>query len=212
MKQVVKSILIITFLISIIACHDRETYADQKKREHTAIEQFIISKGIKKITEQEFREQGFTTDVEQNQFVEFKNTGIYMQIERKGCGEILKEGSGATVLCRFDEYNLLTDSMQLSNNLLIYGGDFDKFFVQNVNETYKAYFISGVMMTWYKSTSVPAAWLTPLPYINLGYPDPKKPEEEIAKVKLIVPHTQGHSSASAGVYPCYYELTYQRAR
>ncbi len=194
----------------ICSCNDRETYADQKKRERAAIAQFIESRGIKRITEQEFREQNFTTNVEENQFVEFRSTGVYMQIVRKGTGSPLADGETATVLCRFNEYNLLTDSLQLSNNVLMYQGDFDKFSVTNTSGTYKATFVSGVMPTWYGSQAVPAGWLTPLPYINLCFPD--NIDEEIAKVNIIVPHTQGHSKASAGVYPCYYELTYQRGR
>ena len=60
----------------------------------------------------------------------------------------------------------------------------------------------------YGSASVPAGWLVPLSYIRLG----RLVEEgdELAKVRLIVPHDQGHSYASQGVYACFYELTYQR--
>ena len=132
-----------------------------------------------------------------------------MQIVRKGTGKPIGDGEKPTmVLCRFDEYNLLTDSLQLSNNVLIYAGDYDKFSVKNTSGTYSASFVYGVMMTWYKSSSVPAGWLAPLPYINIGRQDSE--DSEVAKVNIIVPHTQGHKSASAGVYPCYYEITYQR--
>ena len=40
----------------------------------------------------------------------------------------------------------------------------------------------------------------------------EKEEDEIAKVNIIVPHSQGHQSAVTGVYPCYYEITYQKGR
>ena len=33
-----------------------------------------------------------------------------------------------------------------------------------------------------------------------------------SKIRLIVPHSEGQSDASASVYPCYYEITYQLAR
>ena len=66
----------------------------------------------------------------------------------------------------------------------------------------------GVMYYRYSSASVPSGWLAPLSYIKLGRP--ANDGEEIAKVRLIVPHDQGHSSANSGVYACYYEITYER--
>ncbi|MBO7046401.1 MAG: DUF4827 family protein, partial [Prevotella sp.] len=35
-------------------------------------------------------------------------------------------------------------------------------------------------------------------------------DDEIAKVRLIVPHSQGHTIATKKVAPYYYELTFQR--
>jgi ribosomal protein S12 methylthiotransferase len=40
----------------------------------------------------------------------------------------------------------------------------------------------------------------------------ERPDEETAKVRLIVPHSQGTADASSSVTPYYYELTYQRER
>ena len=134
-----------------------------------------------------------------------------MQIIREGCGEKLKDGETATVICRFKEWNLLTDSLQLANNIENSSLNFpDLMSVKNTSGTFKASFIQGssVMYSIYGSGSVPAGWLAPLSYIKIGRP--AKPGEEIAKVKLIVPHTQGHQYASSGVYPCLYEITYQR--
>jgi len=37
-------------------------------------------------------------------------------------------------------------------------------------------------------------------------------KEGVAKVRLIVPSAQGTAIASGAVYPCLYELTYQRGR
>ena len=62
----------------------------------------------------------------------------------------------------------------------------------------------------YQSASVPAGWLVPLTYINLGRPINEG--DEIAKVRLIVPHTQGQAYASQNVYPCLYDITYERGR
>ena len=39
---------------------------------------------------------------------------------------------------------------------------------------------------------------------------PRTADDQIAKVRLIVPHTQGHIIASQNVYPYYYEITFQR--
>jgi hypothetical protein len=78
--------------------------------------------------------------------------------------------------------------------------------------TYTASFdtSSSVMYRTYSSASVPAGWLVPLTYIKLGRPSTA--EEDVALVKLIVPHTQGQSNAASSVYPCLYELSYQRGR
>ena len=210
MKKIFLFLGVTLGLLLMSSCHDHETYADQKKRERTAINKFIADSAIKVISESTFHLQNNTTDVSKNEFVLFESTGIYLQIVRKGCGDVLKNGENTTVLARFDEYNLLTDSLQLTNNVLIYAGDPDKFNVRNTSGTYKASFISGVMMTWYKSSTVPSGWLAPLPYINLGRPS--KEGDEIAKVRLIVPHSQGHQSATSGVYPCYYVLTYEKGK
>ena len=47
-------------------------------------------------------------------------------------------------------------------------------------------------------------------YIKVGRPS--TPDEKIAKVNIIVPHTQGHYYASMNVYPCLYTITYERGR
>lgn len=197
-------------IFTLMSCDDTESYADQKKKERAAINSYITKNKIKVISESEFFEQDTTTDVSKNEYVLFDNTGVYMQIIREGCGEKLKDGETATVLCRFTEWNLLTDSLQLTNDILGLASQVDKMSVKNISGTFKASFVAGssVMCTMYGTTSVPSGWLVPLTYIKLGRPS--NPDEEIAKVKLIVPHTQGHQYATSGVYPCLYEITYQR--
>ena len=197
-------------IFTLMSCDDTESYADQKKKERAAINSYITKNKIKVISESEFFEQDTTTDVSKNEYVLFDNTGVYMQIIREGCGEKLKDGETATVLCRFTEWNLLTDSLQLTNDILGLASQVDKMSVKNISGTFKASFVAGssVMNTMYGTTSVPSGWLVPLTYIKLGRPS--NPDEEIAKVKLIVPHTQGHQYATSGVYPCLYEITYQR--
>ena len=58
------------------------------------------------------------------------------------------------------------------------------------------------------STSVPGGWLVPLNYVKIGRPENEG--EETAKVRLIVPHSQGTADASSSVTPYYYEITYQK--
>lgn len=210
MGKIKFALLAFAALFTLMACDDTESYADKKKKERSAIRSYIAKENIKVISEKEFHAQDSTTDVSKNEYVLFETTGVYMQIIREGCGEKLKDGETATILCRFSERNLLTDSLQLTNDILGLAAQVDKMSVKNTSGTFRASFIEGasVMYSIYGSASVPAGWLAPLTYIKIGRP--AKPGEEIAKVKLIVPHTQGHQYASSGVYPCLYEITYQR--
>ena len=80
--------------------------------------------------------------------------------------------------------------------------------VSRSSGSYTASFESGVMYTAYGSASVPAGWLVPLSYIKVGRP--QSATDQNAKVRLIVPHSQGHATASSNVAPYYYEITYQR--
>ena len=207
MKKILFVSLFLGGMLMFTACHDRETYADQKKRERTAISQFLVDSTINVITETEFKANGGVTDVSKNEYVLFQSTGVYMQIIRQGCGAAIKDGETTTVLCRFKEVNILTDSVQLTNNYYFYAMIPDKMSVKNTSGTYTASFISGLMYSSYGAT-VPTGGLVPMPYIKVGRPS--KEGEEIAKVKLIVPHSQGHTSAATSVYPCYYEITYER--
>jgi hypothetical protein len=207
MRNITGCLLAFCAILMATACHDTETYADQKDRERTAISKFIAERGIRVITESEFKRDTLT-DVSRNEFVLFENTGVYMQIVRKGCGEKVKPGETVNVLCRFDERNLLVDSLGLSNNNISYASLPDKFAVTNTLGTFTASFLSGVMMSAYGTTSVPAGWLIPLSYINVGRVT--KEGEEIARVNIIVPHSQGTSYALSKVIPYYYEITYER--
>ena len=210
MKQTRYILLLFISIVLFTSCEKTQTYAEQKKRERSAINQYIADAGINVISESQFFAQDSVTDLSKNEFVVFGSSGVYMQIIRKGCGTRLKNGETAHVLCRFTEYNLLVgaDSIHLTNNVLYYSSIVDKMSVRNTSGTFTASFESGLMYTTYGTASVPADWLVPLSYINLGRPS--APGEEIAKVKIIVPHTQGQSNASQNVYPCLYELTYER--
>lgn len=203
----------IYFLLLVItagtfaACDDFETYAEQKDKERAAISSFIAKNNIKVISEEQFLKQDTMTDVSKNEYVLFGTTGVYMQIIERGEGEVLKSGETATVLSRFTELNILTDSIQLSNNMFSYGYLEDKYDVSNLSGTFYASFDrnQSLIFNRYGSASVPSGWLLPLTYVKLGRP-------YSAHVKIIVPHDQGHSSASSSVYPCLYDITYLRGR
>ena len=199
--------MLLAIILCATSCNDTETYADQKKKERSAIKQFIIDQNIKVISEEDFKKDTIT-DVSKREFVLFENTGVYMQIVRRGCGEKIKSGQTVNVLCRFNEYNLLTDSLILSNNVLYYASLPDKMAVTNTLGTFTATFVSGIMQQAYQTTSVPSGWLVPLSYVNVGRP--LSEDDEVAKVKIIVPHIQGTQTATASVCPCFYELTYEK--
>lgn len=63
------------------------------------------------------------------------------------------------------------------------------------------------MYSRYNSLAVPAGWMIPFDFINIGRP--KKDGDELAKVRLIVPSSSGTLSASNSVRPYMYELTFQ---
>ncbi len=201
--------LLATMLAALVSCEEEQTYAEQKEFEESAVSNYIHKHGVNPISEELFHQQGDSTSVEKNEYVFFKNSGVYMQIVSKGCGERLKNGESAEVLCRFTEFNITTDTLQLSNV-----GTFPtatavaKMTVANTSGTFTASFSSGLMASTYGSNQVPAGWLVPLTYIRLGRPT--NATEQIAKVKLIVPHDKGQAYATNNVYACHYELTYQR--
>ena len=211
MKKILLAIMPLLSLVIVSSCDDTETYAEQRDRENSAISQFLRDSSITVIDEDQFREQDYKTNLENNEFVLMQNSGVYMQIVREGHGSPIENGETTTVLCRFTERNLLTDSIQLSNEVLAFASIPEKMSVTNTNGTFSASFdqTSSLMSTFYGSTSVPSGWLVPFSYINLGR---HTADDAIAKVKLIVPSTQGHQYASSGVYPCYYSITYERGR
>lgn len=211
MKKILFALAALACIVGVSSCDDTETYAEQRDRENSAISQFLRDSSITVINETQFREQNYTTNLDDNEFVLMQNTGVYMQIVRKGDGSPIESGETTTVLCRFTERNLLTDSIQLTNEVLAFASIPEKMNVTNTNGTFSASFdtSSSLMYTFYGSASVPSGWLVPLSYINLSR---HTADDAIAKVRLIVPSTQGHQYASSGVYPCYYSITYEKGR
>lgn len=209
LAKMVMAIFCVAFAVA--SCNKYETYADQKKKENNAIKAYIADHNVNVISEEQFALQNHTTDTAKNEFVLFDSNGIYLQIIRKGCGELLKSGETSDVLVRFNEWNLLyEDSLQLSNNTLYYSPIVDRMTVTNTSGTFTGSFdtSSSLMYSAYSSQSVPSGWLFPLTYVNLGRP--VKDDDEIAKIRVIVPSAQGQYYATQNVYPCLYEMTYER--
>ena len=223
---------LVAFGMTIWSCDDYEDYSELRDYELSAVSRFvdnpsfgeIMGKKINVISEKEFLKDTIT-DVSKNEFVLLEN-GVYMQIVRRGCGSVLKNGEKAAVLCRYKEYNIneRNDSAVLvsfNDDPVKYQSLYDKIDVVNNSGTFKkswsltednagyqsrlyAYYAS----KYKTSISVPEGWLVPLSYIKLGRP--QKDGDEIAKVRLIVPHEMGHEVALNRVCAFYYEITYER--
>ena len=210
MKRLFYPIMILLCAILYVSCDNYETYGDKKAKERDAINKYISENNIKVINEDQFEDQDYTTDTSKNEYVRMSRTNVYMQIVRKGCGTQLEQKKSVNVICRFTEYNILADSVMLSNLAPFYIYDYnsgsyfdasqyyDKMNVSRNGTTFTASFVSGLI------------WLIPLNFINIGRP--ANENEETAFVRLIVPHSQGTADASASVYPCHYEISYEREK
>ena len=204
-----KIVFVFVAIIAVLAsCNDYETYGDKKEKERNAISKYISDHSIVVISEDQFALQGNTTNVDRNEFVKLDKSGVYMQIIREGVGDKLKDGETANICCRFEEFNIEGDTITLRNNIDIYAPYVDVMRVTNTSGTYSASFTQGIMLTAYNSASVPAGWLVPLSYIKVGRP--KSLTDEKAKVRIIVPHSQGHTIAAQDVLPYHYEITYEK--
>ena len=228
-KYNITSLILIfaTLFTMTTSCNDDETYADLRDRENKQIDSFLntgakvesdekgeylleIPGNIKVISEREFHDNDSITDVSKNEYVLFKSTGIYMQIVRRGSGEILKEGETKRIVNRFVEYNIAADTITSSNRGLVFEPTPDIMSCTNNFGTITASFVTGLMQKLYGTNAVPSGWITPLHYIKLGRQDSE--DSEIALVRLIIPSTQGQNDAQYHVYPCFYEISYQLGR
>ncbi|MBQ3152660.1 MAG: DUF4827 family protein [Bacteroidaceae bacterium] len=112
----------------------------------------------------------------------------------------MRDGETLNVMARFVEYNISEADTILGN---IFDSDNPDYMrVKLDHGSYSATFTNGYMAITYGS-AVPTGWLTPLPYIYFT-----RRQSQTAKVRLIVPHTKGTSTASSYVYPCFYEITF----
>lgn len=223
------TLTLITLLLAasaalLTACDDDETYADKRKREDKQIKAFLSSGAlvkdattgdtlfyapgnIKTISQSEF-ERDTITNVDENEYVYFERSGVYMQIVERGTGTPLASGQKANIVTRYTEFNIAGDSIQSTNKNSSYEMKPDVMSCENTSGTFTATFFQGAMYDTYSSQAVPAGWLVPMSYINLGRL--VDADSRLARVRLIVPGAQGHANASSNVYACFYDITYQR--
>ena len=207
MKRFNYLIVCVCALLMFSACDKTETYSEKRDKEVKAIRAFIAESHINTITEEAFRSANYQTDLNRNEFVLFDGTGVYLQIVRKGCGEPIKSDESVNVLCRFTEKNLIRDSLVLTNNTVNFSADPDVMTVHNTSGTFQGSFTKGLMLGIY-GAAVPNGWLAALPYVNVGRP--VNEDDEVARVRLIVPAEQGQQLASQSVNPYYYDITFER--
>ena len=206
MRKAMMLLLPLSLLLGMLtSCNDYETYGDKKEKERKAIRQLLNDSAFVVINEEQFHAQGNITNVDKREFVYMENSGVYMQIVDQGCGTSFQDGETSDLLVRFFERCLL-DTSYVYNITNPY--DVDIMNVSRTGNTFTASFISGAWVSTYGSGNVPSGLLVPLSYINVGRP--RSENDRIAKVRLIVPHSQGHSMASSYVYPYYYEITFMR--
>ena len=192
------------------SCNNGKTYAEMKEDEREAIKRFIEVNDIKVISEDQFEAQDSLTNVSDNEYVLFEESGVYMQVIDRGNGELLEDGRHE-ILVRYVESLINAeggkDTLSLNTIPNLYAHP-DEFVVTKSDRTLSATFsTSGAMYSTHSSSYVPTGWLLPLNYLKVG--------REIAgrsKIKLIVPHSEGTATASGQVYPSFYEITYQLSR
>lgn len=227
-KYLLATLLLLTTGLAFTACQEEDTYAEQVKRQRSQIANFLqkgalvknssgdtllyVPANISVISEADFIAQDSTTDVSKNEYVLFGSTGIYMQIVRQGVGTRLTENTTATVISRFTEFDIAADSLSMSSMSSIYSTAPDVMSCTNSYGTISGNLLSGALYNAVakSSTSVPTGWLKPLEYVYIGRA--LTADQEIAKVRLIVPSTSGHILAQNKTKAYFYEITYQRGR
>ncbi|MBQ8442426.1 MAG: DUF4827 domain-containing protein [Bacteroides sp.] len=192
------------------SCNNGKTYAEMKEEEREAIKRFIEVNDIKVIDEDQFEAQDSTTNVAANEYVLFEESGVYMQVIERGNGELLEDGRHE-ILARYVEEQIVedgtTDTLSLNTIANLYAHPDEFILTKQDNSLSASFSTSGAMYATHGSAYVPTGWLLPLNYLKVG--------REISgrsKIKLILPHSEGTSTASGQVIPCYYEITYQLSR
>lgn len=208
------SALIYVLTLGLQSCNNGKTYAEMKEEEADAINKFILENDIKVISEKEFIENDTITA--ENEFVLFDKSGVYMNIQYRGDGEILKEGRN-NISSRFIEIcikdvsdmGITAGDTLTSNRYSPYSENF--LLTVGSSGSYSASFTDmaqSAMYEAYSTSAVPNGWLVPFAYLKVKSYISAAPSDKIARVRLIVPHSEGTSYATQYVYPCYYEITY----
>ena len=209
-------VLICAISAGLQSCNDGKTYAEMKEEEADAINKYILDNDIKVISEKEFFEKDTMTA--ENEYVLFEESGVYMNIMCKGEGEILEEGT-YDILSRFVEVCIkdVSDLGLSAGDTLLFNMHNNSYPSQlrypeelkvtigssgSYSATFQGY---SSMYQQYQTTAVPSGWLVPLAFIK---PVRTTQSDKLARVKIIVPHSEGTSYASEYVYPCLYEITY----
>ena len=192
------------------ACNNDKTYAEMKEEEREAIKRFIELEEIKVISEEQFKEQDSLTNVANNEFVLFSESGVYMQVVERGNGVLLEDGRHE-ILTRYKEDEILDDGTTVALSYNTVSNQYahpDAFILTKSGQSLSATFTyGGAMYEAHSTTYVPSGWMIPLNYVKVG-----RETSGRSKVRLIVPHSEGTSTASSQVMPCYYEITYQLSR
>ncbi len=208
-------------MLALQSCNNGKTYAEMKEEEADAINKYILENDIKVISEADFAAQDSTT--KENEYVLLDESGVYMHVDNRGPGQAVLGDGTYDMVARFVEVALQTRTdlgMTAGDTLLanfhvanpsytIKGEDFK---LTISGDSYSASFTrndSYSMYGMYETVAVPSGWLIPLRYLKPGRTNDA---EKIARVKLIVPHSEGTYSATQSVYPCFYELTYNMTR
>lgn len=190
--------------VGIVSCNDDETYAEQKEREAKRIRQWIDNHNIDVISISDFLKDTITNnpdcgpDSTRNEYVLFADNGVYMQIVKRGGGQVMGPDALWYMNAEFVEIYVGTGDTMTMNH---FQHEPDKLYVRRTGGNYTASFLSGVMANTY-GTTVPSSWIMPFPYIKPGMLG------GASKVRLIVPHNQGTQTAASNVYPTFYEITF----
>ncbi len=212
-KILLLGVLFVAVAVCLPGCSNSKTYAEYKEEEADAINAFILDKDIKVITEKQFYSQDTMTNA--NEYVLFEESGVYMNILQRGKAPQRLQDGYYQVLSRFAEVAIQdrTDMFAVGDTLLAnmnvsstYASEPEEYKVTissgSISGTFQGY---SLMSTAYSSASVPTGWLLPLKYLR---PQRTQSSADVARVRLIVPHSAGSYNASNYVYPAYYEITY----
>lgn len=144
MRKAILGVLSLLCIVTFVACNDYETYGEKKDKERDAINQFIADSAIVVINQAQFVSQGNTTNLERNEFVYLDNSGVYMQIVRKGCGNPVADGETTVLLVRFYE-QCIQDTLAIFNDASPLEPDYMT--ISRSGSTYSGTFTSG---RWYR--------------------------------------------------------------